>query len=157
GIVWKPNQPEHSMWIWITGSPIETFTVTRADVVQLQPRTGVKEVVSDLHEGAMVMHPIGPYVLSLVDPSINVDVPRAARTVDRMPAHVDLGEDSVKVRDAVRLGVLAVEPRPRQKLMDEERPTRLPRAGAGNDVATRYGKGRDATARSRDRENLHVG
>ena len=103
------------------------------------------------------MHPIGPYVLSLVDPSVNVDVPRAARTVDRMPAHVDLGEGSVEVRDAVRLGVLAVEPRPRQKLVDEERATRLPRAGAGNEVAARYWKGRDATARSRDRENLSVG
>jgi len=34
-VVWKPNQPEHSMGIWITGSAIETFTVTRADVVQL--------------------------------------------------------------------------------------------------------------------------
>jgi hypothetical protein len=34
-VVWKPNQPEHSMWIWITGSAIETFTVTRADVVEL--------------------------------------------------------------------------------------------------------------------------
>jgi len=34
-VVWKPNQPEHPMWIWITGSAIETFTVTRADVVQL--------------------------------------------------------------------------------------------------------------------------
>jgi hypothetical protein len=35
GVVWNPNQPEHSMGIWITGSAIETFTVTRADVVQL--------------------------------------------------------------------------------------------------------------------------
>ena len=35
GFVWKPNQPEHSMWIWVTGAAIETFTVTRADVVQL--------------------------------------------------------------------------------------------------------------------------
>ena len=61
----------------------------------------------------MVMHPIGPYVLSLVDPSVNVDVPNATRTVDRMPAHVDLGECSIEVCDAVRLGVLAVEPRPR--------------------------------------------
>ena len=95
------------------------------------------------------MHPIGPYVLSLVDPSVNVDVPCAARTVDRMPAHEDLGELSVEIRDAVRLGVLAVEPRPRQKLMNEERSTPLPRAGAGNDIATRYWKGRDATARSR--------
>ena len=34
-VVWKPNQPELSMWIWITRSAIETFTVTRADVVQL--------------------------------------------------------------------------------------------------------------------------
>jgi hypothetical protein len=34
-LVWKPNQPEHSMWIWITGSAIETFTVTRANVVKL--------------------------------------------------------------------------------------------------------------------------
>jgi hypothetical protein len=34
-VVWNPNQPEHSMWIWITGSADETFTVTRADVVQL--------------------------------------------------------------------------------------------------------------------------
>ena len=34
-VVWKPNQPEHSMWIWITGSALETFAVTRADVVQL--------------------------------------------------------------------------------------------------------------------------
>ena len=92
-LVWKLNQPEHSMWIWITGSAIETFTVTRADVVQLlKPQTGVKEVVSYLHEGAMVMHPIGPYVLSLVDPSVNVDVPGTARIVDRMPAHIDLGE-----------------------------------------------------------------
>ena len=34
-VVWNPNQPEHSMWIWITRSASETFTVTRADVVQL--------------------------------------------------------------------------------------------------------------------------
>ena len=34
-VIWNPNQPEHSMWIWITGSAIETFTVTRADVVEL--------------------------------------------------------------------------------------------------------------------------
>ena len=65
--------------------------------------------------------------------------------------HVDLGEVSVEVRDAVRLGVLAVEARPRQKLVDEERSTRLPRAGAGNEVAARYWKGRDAIARSRAR------
>ena len=88
------------------------------------------------------MHPISPYVLSLVDPNVNVDGPRVVRTVDRLPAHVDLGEGSVEVRDAVRLGVLAVEPRPRQKLMDEERSARLPRAGAGNEVAARYWKGR---------------
>ena len=79
------------------------------------------------------MHPIGPYVLSLVDPSVNVDVPSTTRTVDRVPAHVDLGEFSVEVCDAVRLGVLAVEPRPRQKLVDEERSTRLTRAGARNE------------------------
>jgi hypothetical protein len=77
----------------------------------------------------MVMHPIGPYVLSLVDPNVNVDVPRAALTVDRMPPHVDLGEVSVEVRDAVRLGVLAVEPRPRQKLVDEERSMLAPCRG----------------------------
>jgi hypothetical protein len=35
GVVWNPNQPKHSVWIWITGAAIETFTVTRADVVQL--------------------------------------------------------------------------------------------------------------------------
>jgi hypothetical protein len=34
-VVRNLNQPEHSMWIWITGSAIETFAVTRADVVQL--------------------------------------------------------------------------------------------------------------------------
>ena len=98
------------------------------------------------------MHPIGPYVLSLVDPSVNVDVPSTTRTVDRVPAHVDLGEFSVEVCDAVRLGVLAVEPRPRQKLVDEERSTCLPRAGAGDEVTARYGKGRDASLSMHDSE-----
>ena len=63
---------------------------------------------------------ISPYVLSLIDPSVNVDVQSIMRTIDRMPAHVDLSESSVEVCDAVRLGVLAIEPRPRQKRMDEE-------------------------------------
>ena len=91
----------------------------------------------------MVMHPIGPYVLSLVDPSVNVDVPSTTRTVDRVPAHVDLGECSVEVCDAVRLGVLAVEPRPWQKLVDEERSTRLPVQGQG--MRSPPGIGRGAT------------
>ena len=74
-----------------------------------------------------------------------------------MPAHVDLGEGSVEARDAVRLGVLAVEPRSWQKLVDEDRSTRLPCAGAGNEVAARYWKGRHVAARSPERENLRVG
>ena len=96
------------------------------------------------------MHPIGPYVLSLVDPSVNVDVPGTARIVNRMPAHVDLGECSIEVCDAVRLGVLAVETRPRQKLVDEERSTCLPQAGAGDEVTARYGKGSDASLSMHD-------
>src|SRR5262249_52462534 len=89
------------------------------------------------------MYPIGPYVLSLVDPSVNVDVPPAARTVDRMPAHVDLGEDSVEVRDAVRLGARAVDPRTGQKRWMRSDPLACPVQGQG--MTSPPGIGRGAT------------
>ena len=90
--------------------------------MQRGPRTGVEEINSYFDERAVRVPPIGANVITLVTADVRLNVVGPAAAVDRCSTRVAQGREPLKVGDAIRLRVEAVEQGARawQELVDQE-------------------------------------
>ena len=91
-------------WIWI----IDVLAVPWTEIMNLRPRTGVEEVDSYFTECAPRVFTIGADILALIYTVIHVHNVMVPVIINGSPAHKDLSNEAVEVRDFVRLRPLAI-------------------------------------------------